>query len=96
MKLMKCTSCGEAFLVPRVRCPKCLGENFTEIDVSEGIVSDCIEIMATPDPYPERYFLVMAKTEGGVAVFCRSDIELGKGSTVAIEDSDLGPVCRKA
>lgn len=96
MILRRCGNCGETFLVPRVRCPKCFGENFDEVVVNEGVVSDCIEIITTPDPYPERYFLVLAKTVAGVSVFCRSDREIARGSTVVIKDLELGPVCRKA
>lgn len=96
MILKRCRKCSETFLVPRARCPRCLGEEFSDVTVKDAVVSECLEIIATPEPYPEKYFLILAKTDGGVTVFCRSDQKIGEGSAVIIDDSELGPVCSRS
>lgn len=95
MIINRCRSCGHEFLVKRVRCPSCHGEDFDQIHIHEGTVLDCVDLIATPEPFPDSYSIVLARTDNDVRLFCRSEKRVRAGTVVSISDSELGPVCSK-
>ncbi len=95
MNINRCRNCGTRFLVARSICPKCGKENFEQVPAASGIVLESVELIATPDPYPDRYYLVLLDVDD-VKAFCRSQEKLREGSTVYIRDDDLGPICTRA
>ena len=44
-------------------------------------------MIATPDPYPDRYYLVLLDVDD-VKVFCRSQEKLMEGSQADIQDEE--------
>ena len=43
-------------LVARSVCPKCGKEDFEKVPARSGMVMESVELIATPDPYPESGF----------------------------------------
>ncbi|MEM0156908.1 MAG: zinc ribbon domain-containing protein [Thermoplasmataceae archaeon] len=95
MNINRCRNCGTRFLVARSVCPKCGKEDFEHVPAASGTVLESVELIATPDPYPDRYYLVLLDVDD-VKVFCRSQEKLKEGSMAEIRDDDLGPTCMKA
>ncbi len=93
MNINRCRNCGSKFLVSRSICPRCGKEDFDHVPVQSGIVVESVELIATPEPYPDNYHLVLLSVDG-VKIFCRSQEKLIEGSRVVIQDDDLGPTCR--
>ena len=94
MNINRCRSCGTKFLVARSICPRCGKEDFEHVPARSGIVLESVELIATPDPYPDKYYLVLLDVDD-VRVFCRSQEKLREGSQADIQDDELGPICRK-
>ena len=92
MNIMECENCGMKFLVSRSICPRCGKEDFDHFPVQNGVVLESVELIATPDPYPDKYYLVLLLVDG-VKIFCRSQEKLKEGTRVGVKDDDLGPIC---
>ena len=96
MQVNRCNSCGTQFLVTRIACPDCSGSDMTRIDVNGGNVIESVELIATPEPFPDRYSIVYFEADGGVRGFCRSEEKLAPGDRISISEDANGPVCRKS
>lgn len=92
MKINSCRNCGTRFLVARSICPNCGKEDFESIPVKNGTVLESVELIASPEPFPDRYYLVLLDVDG-TRVFCRSEEKLKEGSEVKITEDNMGPVC---
>ncbi len=91
MKYMECNDCGAVSLVQRDFCPKCRSENLDRKKLTGGRVIYSVKLVATPEPYPQEYFLVLAES-GRLKFYCRSDEELGEGEVISLTDSENGVI----
>lgn len=92
MKLNKCTACGTTFLVKRLYCPKCHSDKVEEVQITDAVVVRSLELIATPEPFPDAYYLVYAEHHG-TGFFCRSEKELTKGAPIAVSEDEYGWIC---
>lgn len=95
MKYSRCGKCGTGFLVSRTFCPKCSSQVLQEVEFENGKVIHSVRLIATPEPYPDEYYLVLAEHDG-VRFFCRSDESLEADAEITVSDDDSGITCRKA
>lgn len=95
MKYSKCSKCNARFLVPRDFCPECNSKEITELSLKSGTVLHCVKLIATPEPYPEQYFLVLAE-DAGLKFFCRSNEEVKEGTAINVEETEDGIICHIA
>lgn len=93
MEFRKCVECGTEYLFPRRRCSGCGSEDFEKIPALNGVVEDSVHLIATPEPFPEEYSIILFRTEGGGKGFCRSDTDIEPGTGIAVTEDDSGPVC---
>lgn len=92
MIMNRCTGCGETFLVKRAFCPECHSSKIEEFEVGEATVVISLKLVATPEPYPDEYFLVFAE-HNGTGFFCRSEENLKAGSKIRITSDEDGLIC---
>jgi hypothetical protein len=62
------------------------------IDFKGGNVIYSVKLIATPENFPDQYYLVMGKFSN-FYFFCRSDNFLEPGTEIAVDDTGNGPVC---
>lgn len=93
MDFYHCSGCGIEFIYRRGLCPNCHSREFVTAMVSEGIVLESVRLIATPDPFPDQYSIIMFKTSGGARGFCRTSEELDAGTEITLEEDEFGPVC---
>ncbi len=92
MNSYSCSECGKRFLVLRDFCPDCHSTDIKVQELNTGTVLHCVELIATPEPYPDQYFLVLAENDG-LKFFCRSSGAVEEGSRVTVEDTEEGIIC---
>ncbi|MEM3676393.1 MAG: hypothetical protein QXV22_04990 [Thermoplasmataceae archaeon] len=92
MRIYECGECGERFLVERVFCPKCHSENIKGLEIDRGKVLNTVSLVATPEPYPDKYTLVLAEYDG-TRFFCRSEGDVKPGDTVIVKETPDGLIC---
>ncbi|MDS0257436.1 hypothetical protein ApAK_07130 [Thermoplasmatales archaeon AK] len=92
MNYHSCEDCGEKFLVDRAFCPRCHSERIQKRQIETGRVISVVHLVATPEPYPDQYSLVLAEAEG-VKFFCRSTDKVARGDPVKLSDTDDGLIC---
>ncbi len=95
MEFQKCTDCGSEYLFRRRRCPECGSVKFESVEYSKGTVVDSVALIASPDPFPDQYIIVLFKTEGGSMGFCRTDVEMNPGMEIQLKNDESGPVCAR-
>lgn len=93
MNFNKCNDCGTEFLFSRAFCPKCHSGNLASIEVTSGKVLESVHLIATPDPFPDDYSVVLFETGSGARAFCRTNAELKRGDSVSVTVDEYGPVC---
>lgn len=92
MQYNKCRSCKGEFLVKRDFCPFCRSSDFDQPDLNGGVVLYSVKLVATPEGFPNEYYVVMCKFSN-VVFFCRSENYLEPGSEITIMEDQNGPVC---
>lgn len=92
MKFSVCNDCKARFLVPRNFCPECNSSDISERILDSGVVIYCVKLIATPEPFPDQYYLILAENSG-LKFFCRSDNELEEGTPVKVQQTANGIVC---
>lgn len=92
MKYYECSECGDRFLVRRIICPSCKSNAVTEKEFNTGKVLECVKLIATPEPYPAEYFLILAEYSG-IKFFCRSELEIQSGAEIEVHDNEDGITC---
>ncbi len=95
MEFQKCAGCGALYLFRRRRCPECRTKEFSAVDEVNCTVVDTVPLIATPDPFPDKYSIVLFRTEGGGKGFCRTEEPLEPGTSVQLKLDQYGPVCVK-
>lgn len=93
MKFNKCQDCSAEFLFKRAKCPECSSSSLQQIEVVEGKALETVHLIATPNPFPDDYSVVMFETSGGARGFCRTTQDIKKGNKVSITEDEFGPVC---
>lgn len=93
MEFQKCARCGTEFLFRRSRCAQCRSEEFHPVEHARCTVVDSLHLIATPDPFPDQYSLILFRTENGGKGFCRTDEVLEAGMEVDLSRDEFGPVC---
>lgn len=88
----KCNSCGHVSTVEFFYCTNCNGNEFSEIETSEGSVIMSLQLNATAAPFPDNYYVNLVE-KNGTKIFCRSDRQLEKGESVKIDFGESGIVC---
>lgn len=91
----RCSRCSEEFLMKRPFCPKCGSGEIAEVEVDEGKVVEEVHLIATPDPFPDEYTVVLFQTPGGAKGFCRTVDQVAPGDGVSIAVDEFGPVCSR-
>ncbi len=94
MDFSKCAGCGAETLFPVAFCHSCGSDTFISVAHKEGTVIDAVKVTATPETYPDEYFIVLFAS-GTARGFCRADSELKRGEQIIIESDALGPRCRR-
>lgn len=89
----KCQECSAEFLFKRAKCPECHSSELEQIDVNEGKALYSVHLIATPNPFPDDYSVVLFETTGGARGFCRTTQDLKEGDKVSIIEDEFGPVC---
>jgi uncharacterized OB-fold protein len=92
MNYYKCRSCAKEFLVKRDFCPSCYSQDIEQVDLKSGVVIYSVKLIATPENFPDQYYLVIAKFSN-FSFFCRSENSLLSGTKITILDDGNGPVC---
>lgn len=92
MNYFKCKHCNTTFLVKRDFCPSCFSKDIENLEAREGIVSHSIHLMATPEKFPDEYYLIVGKSSG-IVFFCNSSVNIEPGEKVIIENGREGPTC---
>lgn len=92
MLMNRCKACGETFLVKRAFCPKCHSSKVEEFEVGEATVISSLKLVATPEPFPDEYFLVFAEYKG-TGFFCRSEEDLKVGSKIRFDSGTDELIC---
>lgn len=95
MEINMCRKCSSEFLFKRCVCPKCGSREFVKTDVTEATALDFVHLIATPEPFPEDYTVVLFRTDNGGMGFCRTSAELNRGDRIKLLMDELGPVCEK-
>ena len=93
MEFFKCTKCSEEYVFRRAVCHKCGSEEFTGVDITQGTAIDSVHLIATPEPMPDDYSVVMFQTPNGARGFCRTVSEIKRGDRIRINVDEYGPVC---
>lgn len=93
MEFQKCLVCGTEYLFRRRRCTECGSEEFRAVEETKCTVVDSVSLIATPDPFPDQYSIVLFRTESGGRGFCRSEEALESGTSVELKKDEYGPVC---
>ncbi len=96
MNINLCKHCGKKFVVKRAICPNCGNEDIEQITVSKGKVVESVDLIASPDPFPEKYSIILVESTEGVRLFCRSQESIPSGTEVEISVDALGPVCKQS
>ncbi len=96
MKFNKCQDCSTEFIFKRSDCPKCHSSKIQETEIVEGKALDAVHLIATPNPFPDDYSIIMFETSGGARGFCRTTEELNRGDNVSITEDEFGPVCNRS
>lgn len=91
----KCSECSTEFLAKRSSCPNCRSGNISMVDIANGKALESVHLIATPDPFPDEYSIILFETPGGARGFCRTPDEVTAGDQLAITKDESGPVCRK-
>ena len=93
MEINICTKCSSEFTFKRAVCPKCGSRELSKKEIGHATVLDCVHLIATPEPFPDDYSVVMFQTGDGTRGFCRTTYELKSGDGVRIRSDEYGPVC---
>ncbi len=93
MELNRCAKCSEEFVFKRAVCPKCGSQEFTKALVTGAVALDSVHLIATPEPFPDDYSVVLFEAQGGARGFCRTTFEVKRGDRLKIKDDENGPVC---
>ncbi len=87
-----CSHCNMDFPQSMVRCPRCNSE-LMDRDVTEGRCVLSVQLNATPDNFPESYWIVMFSTEHKGRGFCRSRNEIPMGKKIVLSEDQYGQTC---
>ena len=98
IECFKCSNCGNAFVAPRVVCPKCSSTDIETIQAEgKGEVIDFTTIYFPPDNYEDKapYTSIMVRLSNGCTVFGViegevKDIPLGSPVTMVEYDENTG------
>lgn len=93
MMFHKCPNCSAEFLFGRAACPNCHSTKLEKTEVNTGKVVETVHLIATPDPFPDEYSIVLFETENGARGFCRTDAQLQTGDSIVLKEDEFGPVC---
>ncbi len=93
MELYRCVKCSVEFVFRRAVCPKCGSRDFTRSAVEVAIALDSVHLIATPEPFPDDYSIVLFQAESGAKGFCRTTSEVKRGDRLKIKNDDYGPTC---
>lgn len=93
MELYRCGSCSGEYVFRRAVCPKCGSKNFNPVEVNSGVALDSVHLIATPEPFPDDYSVVLFQTDAGAKGFCRATSEVKRGDRIRIGMDENGPVC---
>jgi uncharacterized OB-fold protein len=85
MILYRCEDCSTSFLEKRKRCYNCRSERLKEYEASSGVVKDTVQLFATPDNLPEKYYILRVESEG-ISFFCRSRVYIREGEKVSVKE----------
>ena len=91
MIVYRCEHCSSSFLEKRNRCYNCHSERLKEYEVSSGVVQDTVQLFATPDNLPEKYYILRVESEG-ISFFCRSQVYIREGEKVSVKE-DVNSLC---
>ena len=74
MMVNVCAGCGYELFEKRAVCPKCLGEKFGELNISDRDIIPLVEaaLFVTPAGFEESYTIEIAKV-GGTRALLRHD-----------------------
>lgn len=93
MNFNKCAKCFSEYVFKRAVCPKCGSKEFSLVDITTGRALDSVHLIATPDPFPDDYSVVLFETGSGARGFCRTTSEIKAGEALRISMDENGPVC---
>lgn len=96
MKFYRCSSCSSEYVFNRAACQKCHSSRLEAFEVTEATALESIHLVATPEPYPEDYSVVMFEIGSGAKGFCRTTDAVRPGEKVKITVDEYGPVCRRS
>jgi len=88
----ECQKCKKEFLVNRDFCPSCFSGDIKEKQFDHGTVVHSVKLSATPENFPEQYYVILGKFSN-FNFFCRSPDFLETGTEVSIKEEDGKPVC---
>ena len=92
MILYRCEDCSSSFLEKRKRCYNCHSERLKEYEVSSGVVQDTVQLFATPDNLPEKYYILRVVSEG-ISIFCQSQVYIREGEQVLLKEDANSIYC---
>lgn len=93
MKISKCMKCSGEFVFSRAVCPKCGSMDFSRVEVDRAMALDSVHLIATPEPFPDDYSVVLFEIGSGARGFCRTTSDVKRGDRLKIEMDEYGPVC---
>ena len=93
MEFQKCSKCSSEFAFGRAVCPRCGSKEFSMANVTGAVALDSVKLIATPEPFPDGYSVVLFQAESGAKGFCRTNSEIRKGDRLKIGMDEYGPVC---
>ena len=93
MELYRCSKCSSEYVFRRAVCPKCGSKGFESVEVKNVVALDSVHLIATPEPFPDDYSVVMFQTDNGARGFCRTTSDVKRGDRLRIGMDENGPVC---
>lgn len=93
MELYRCSKCSSEYVFRRAVCPKCGSKGFDSVEVKSAVALDSVHLIATPEPFPDDYSVVMFQSGNGARGFCRTTSDVKRGDRLRIGMDENGPVC---
>ncbi len=93
MIFYRCASCSREYVFRRSKCPKCGSKDFSAVEITSATALDSVHLIATPEPFPDEYDVVLFQTESGSRGFCRATSQIKRGDKLKIRTDEVGILC---